>query len=153
MPISLPSDSLPHVDEHSATVDAGAEATWNASLRVIEVWLSSASRTARLLGCTDTTSSGPRPLATGSVLPGFRVEAAEPGRLLALAGKHRFSNYALILRFEGENEGATRIRAETRATFPGVTGSVYRALVIGTRGHILVTRRLLAGIKRRAERR
>ena len=117
-----------------------------------EGWLGSAGGTARLLGCTDTAPSGPRPLATGSALPGFHVEAAEPGRILALAGRHRFSDYALILRFEAANEGSTAVRAETRATFPGVKGGIYRALVIGTRGHILVTRRLLAGIKRSAER-
>jgi hypothetical protein len=105
-----------------------------------------------LLGCTDTAPSGPRPLATGSVLPGFHVEAAEPGRILALAGKHRFSDYALILRFDGEGGDPTTVRAETRATFPGVKGNIYRALVIGTRGHVLVTRRLLDGIKQRAER-
>lgn len=134
------------------TVGASPDATWIASLRVTEGWLGSATRTARLLGCTDTTAAGPRPLATGSVLPGFHVEAAESGRILALAGSHRFSDYALILRFEGMDESTTGVRAETRATFPGVKGGIYRALVIGTRGHILVTRRLLAGIKRSAER-
>lgn len=132
-------------------VDAPPDMTWSAALRVAEGWLSSASGAARLLGCADTAPSGPRPLATGSVLPGFHVEAAEPGRILALAGEHRFSDYALIFRFEGEDEGPTKVRAETRATFPGAKGSVYRALVIGTRGHVLVTHRLLAGIKRRAE--
>jgi len=45
-----------------------------------------------------------------------------------------------------------RVRAETRAEFPGLQGSVYRALVIGTRGHVLVTRRILAAVQRRAER-
>jgi hypothetical protein len=151
--ISLPSDSLPHVDEHSTSIGVDPEATWKASLRVTEGWLGQAGGIARLLGCADTAPSGPRPLATGSALPGFHVEAAEPGQILALAGKHRFSDYALILRFDGEDGGSTTVRAETRATFPGVKGSVYRTLVIGTRGHVLVTRRLLAGIKRRAERR
>jgi len=134
-------------------VDADPGATWKASLRVAEGWLGSAGGTARLLGCTDTGPSGPRPLATGSALPGFHVEAAEPGRILALAGKHRFSDYALVLHFEGEDGGPTTVRAETRATFPGTKGNVYRAVVIGTRGHVLVTRRLLGRIKRRAERR
>jgi hypothetical protein len=151
--ISLPSDTLPHIDEHSTSINADSDATWKASLRVTEGWLASAGGTARLLGCADTAPSGPRPLATGSVLPGFHVEAAEPGQILALAGKHRFSDYALILRFDGEDGGPTTVRAKTRATFPGVKGSIYRALVIGTRSHVLVTRRLLDGIKKRAERR
>lgn len=113
--------------------------------------LGSAGATARLLGCADTVASGPRPLAEGSTLPGFHVEEAEPERKLVLAGRHRFSDYALVFRFEPEGDGTT-IRAETRAAFPGLRGSAYRALVIGTRGHVLVTRRLLAAIKRRAER-
>ena len=44
------------------------------------------------------------------------------------------------------------MRAETRAEFPRLRGSVYRALVIGTRMHVLVTRRILGGVKRNAER-
>jgi hypothetical protein len=34
---------------------------------------------------------------------------------------------------------ATRLRAETRAVFPGTPGRLYRAGVIGTRAHVLVT--------------
>lgn len=107
---------------------------------------------ARLLGCADVDSSGPRPLASGSTLPGFHVELGEPRRELALAGSHRFSNYALIFRLDRLDAGQTRLRAETRADFPQLKGSAYRALVIGTRGHVLVTRRLLNAAKQRAER-
>jgi hypothetical protein len=123
-------------------------------LRIVEGSFGS-SRTGRiagLLGCADVESSGPRPLATGSTLPGFHVELAEPGRELALSGRHRFSNYALIFHLDRMDGNRTRLRAETRADFPHLKGSVYRALVIGTRGHILVTRRLLDATKRRAER-
>lgn len=123
-----------------------------ASLRMVDGWLGSASGTARLLGCADTVAAGPRPLETGSTLPGFHVEEAEPEQRLVLAGRHRFSDYALILHLTEAGDGATGLRAETRAEFPGVKGSVYRGLVIGTRGHVLVTRRLLASIKQRAER-
>jgi hypothetical protein len=147
-----PSERLPHIDEHSMQIGADRQATWEAALRVVDGWLRSAGRTARLLGCAETAASGPRPLAVGSTLPGFHVEVAEPARQLTLAGSHRFSDYALILRLEGAPDGATTARAETRARFPGLTGGAYRALVIGTRGHVLVTRRLLSGIKRRAER-
>jgi hypothetical protein len=94
----------------------------------------------------------PHPLAAGSAFPGFHVELAEPQRELALAGSHRFSNYALIFRLDRLDASRTRLRAETRADFPQIKGSVYRALVIGTRGHVLVTRRLLAAAKQRAER-
>lgn len=94
-------------------------------------------------------ASGPRPLAAGSTLPGFHVEVAEPGLELALAGSHRFSEYALIFRLADASAGRTRLRAETRAAFPGVKGAVYRTLVIGSRGHVLVTRRLLGAVAQR----
>jgi hypothetical protein len=47
----------------------------------------------------------------------------------------------------------TRLRAETRAELPGLAGGVYRALVVRSRVHVLATRRLLAAVKRNAERR
>ena len=147
-------EHLPHIDEHSLVVEAGRDDTWEALLRVVEASVSSgaAPRFARILGCADTAPSGPRPLAEGSVLSGFHVAAAESPTELALAGSHRFSSYALIFRLDDLGGGRTRVRAETRAEFPDLKGAVYRALVIGTRMHVLVTRRMLAGVKRNAER-
>lgn len=152
MPIGL--ERLPHIDEHSVEIAAGPEATWEALLRVAEGSFGSTAtgRVARLLGCADVDTSGPRPLAAGSAFPGFHVEQADRQAELALAGSHRFSDYALIFRLEELDGGHTRLRAETRAVFPGLTGRTYRALVIGTRGHVLVTRRLLGAAKQRAER-
>jgi hypothetical protein len=145
---------LPHIDEHLVAVDAKPEETWAALLRVAEGSFSSpaTARFARLLGCADVAASGPRPLAAGSSFPGFHVEAAEPPHELALRGKHRFSDYALIFRLDPVGEGRTTLRAETRAAFSGLKGQAYRGLVIGTRGHVLVTRRVLSAIRRRAER-
>jgi hypothetical protein len=145
---------LPHVDEHSIKVDGAPEPTWRALLLVVERSFGSPStkRFARLLGCADTYASGPRPLALDSTLPGFHVEAATEPKQLTLAGAHRFSDYALIFRLDGESGGPTLVRAETRASFPGLKGSLYRAGVIGTRLHVLVTRRLLTATKRIAER-
>jgi hypothetical protein len=147
--------SLPYVDELPIEIDADREATWAALLRVVEGSFASARGRgpARLLACEDTELSGPRPLAQGSTFPGFHVEAAKPEDELALAGRHRFSTYLLSFRLEDAGPGQTRLVAETRAAFPGLKGSVYRALVIGTRMHVLVTRRLLTAAKRRAERR
>lgn len=146
---------LPYVDEHAIEIAASAKATWEALLRVAEGTVSAgaAPRVARLLGCADTEASGPRPLARGSVLPGFHVASCEPEDELGLAGRHRFSDYALIFRL-GEGAGvSTSVRAETRAAFPHFKGSAYRTLVIGTRLHVLATRRILAATKRGAERR
>lgn len=147
------SADLPHIDEHSVAIEAAPEAVWSALLRVVEGSFASggSARGARLLNCTDTVASGPRPLATGSVLPGFHVEAAERPQELALTGGHRFSDYALIFRLD-QHSDRTVLRAETRAAFPGLKGRAYRAMVIGTRMHVLVTRRILAAAKRSAER-
>jgi hypothetical protein len=146
-------DALPFVDEHGVEVAAPPEAVWESLCRVAEGSFSSSatSRFARLLDCESTAASGPRPLAEGSTIPGFAVARAEPGSELALAGRHRYSEYALVFHLDASGAG-TRLRAETRARFPGASGRVYRAAVIGTRGHVLVTMRLLAAVKRRVER-
>jgi hypothetical protein len=146
-------DALPFLDEHGVEVAAPPEVVWESLCRVAEGSFSSplAARFARLVGCEFTEASGPRPLAEGSAFPGFVVARAEPGSELALAGRHRYSDYALVFHLAGSS-GATRLRAETRAQFPGRAGRLYRAVVIGTRGHVLVTMRLLAAAKRRAER-
>lgn len=145
--------ALPFVDEHAVEILASPEPVWEALRRVAEGSFSSrwAARFARLVGCESVESSGPRPLAAGSRFPGFTVAVAERGSELALAGRHRYSDYALVFHLDGEGE-TTRLRAETRARFPGVTGRLYRAAVIGTRGHVLVTKRLLGAVKRQAER-
>ncbi len=145
---------LPYVDEHSIEIEADAPTTWEAALRVVDGSFGSTptARFARLLGCADVYASGPRPLAAGSTFPGFHVDTAEPPRELGLGGAHHFSRYALILRLDALSEERTRLRAETRAEFPGPKGRAYRALVIGTRGHVLMLRRLLGAAKRRAER-
>jgi hypothetical protein len=145
---------LPHIDEHSLVIEAGRQATWEALLRVAEASVSAAAapRYARLVGCIDTEAAGPRPLAEGSAFPGFHVATAVAPTELALAGSHRFSDYALVFRLEEVDGGHTRVRAETRAEFPHLKGAIYKGLVIGTRMHVLATRRILSGVKRNAER-
>jgi hypothetical protein len=132
--------ALPYVDEHAREVEADAGEAWEALLVVVERSFGGArvARIARLLGCEDEC--------------GFHVARSEPPRELALVGRHRFSRYALIFRIDALGPGRSRVRAETRAEFPGLKGAGYRALVIGTRGHVLATRRLLGAVERRAER-
>ncbi len=146
--------ALPHIDEHSALVDADAQATWEALLRVVERSVSAGPvpQLARLLGCAPAEAGGPRPLDVGSTGPGFRVDRMAERRELALAGSHRFSRYSLILRLDDLGPDATRLRAESRAAFPGLRGQAYKTLVIRTRGHVLATRRLLGAVRRSAER-
>jgi hypothetical protein len=145
--------ALPWVDEHATEIAAPAAVVWPALLRTVERMTAggAAPRYARAVGCADTESGGPRPLEVGSTVPGFHVAAFTPERLLVLVGSHHFSDYALRFRLEPLGGVRTRLVAETRAEFPGLTGSAYRTLVIGTRMHVLVTRRVLGSVSRRAE--
>jgi hypothetical protein len=152
--IDVPLESLPHVDEHVIEIDAEPEATWNALLPVVHGGLggSASSRIARLLGCEQTEPGGD-PEHPGATLPGFVVARAIAPTLYAMLGAHRFSRYALVFRIDAIDDGdRSRLRAETRAEFPGAKGRAYRTLVIGTRGHVVAVRRLLRAIKRGAER-
>lgn len=145
--------SLPHVDEHTQIVAADAHAVWQSVGEVLDRSFSEGRLAgyARLVGCPDRTAAGPRPLAEGSAFPGFHVLSADPDRELVLVGRHHFSTYALVFRLEEAGGGRTRLRAETRARFPGPGGALYRLLVISSGAHALFTGRLLAGIRRRAE--
>ncbi|HEY1853411.1 MAG TPA: hypothetical protein VGG40_02385 [Solirubrobacterales bacterium] len=146
MGVSEEIEALPFVDEHGIEVEAGAEPTWEALQTAVErsFGIGAAPHIARLLGCED--ESGFH--VALSRLPGEGPGPAE----LALAGRHRFSRYALIFRVDALGSACSRLRAETRADFPGLKGGAYRALVIDSRGHVLATRRLLGTVKRRAER-
>jgi hypothetical protein len=145
---------LPRIDEHPIDIAAAPAEVWEQLLRVSEGSTrgAAAARYARLVGCEDTEAVGPRPLAAGSAFPGFHVEVAEPGRELALAGSHRFSDYRLVFRLDDLGERGTRLRAETRAAFPGPLGQLYKTAVIRSRGHVLVVNRMLGAVRRRAER-
>jgi hypothetical protein len=151
--MTVDSDVLPRLDEHAIDIDADADDVWTALGTTLDAALSRPWSTVagEVLGCADTRASGPRPLAEGSTVPGFRVAGVVPGALLALEGRHRYSGYALVFRLE-RVDGRTRLRAESRATFPGAGGGVYRLLVVSTGGHAVAVRRLLAAVERRAER-
>jgi hypothetical protein len=138
-------DALPYIDEHSQPVNASTEATWTALLHVLQRQMGNSETFARMLGCDPAQGSAELTGRVGDTVPGFRVVAAEPGRRLALRGRHRFSNYALTFELDGN-----RVRAQTHAEFPGVLGRLYRAAVIGSGAHKLVTRRLLRQIARAA---
>jgi len=151
--IDLPLERLPHIDEHGVLVLAPREVVWEALLQTVpkSFSASAATRAAKALGCEETERSG-EPGRIGSTFPGFLVARVIEPAVLALEGQHRFSRYGLIFSLEPTKDDRTLLRAETRAEFPGIKGSIYRALVIGTRGHVLVTNRLLGAVKKRAER-
>jgi hypothetical protein len=145
---------LPWVDEHAIELDATPAVVWPALLRTVERMTAGrgAPAYARAVGCADTEAGGPRPLEVGSTVPGFHVAELIAERLLVLRGAHHFSDYALVFRLEPLGGVRTRLVAETRAEFPGLKGGAYRALVIGTRLHVLAVRRVQRGVARRIER-
>jgi hypothetical protein len=150
----MPRDELPSIDEHETEVAATADAVWVALLETLDTMFDGAAVTsfARAVGCEPAQASGPRPLADGSTIPGFRVATAVPARELALEGRHRFSTYALTFRIGPVGAHRSRLRAESRAAFPGIHGRVYRMLVIGTGAHVVGVRRMLTAVARRATR-
>lgn len=149
-----PWTELPWIDEHAAELDATAEDVWSALLRTVERMTAGrgAPRYARAVGCADAEAGGPRPLEVGSTVPGFHVAETIPERLLVLRGSHRFSDYALAFRLEPLGGVRTRLVAETRAEFPGAKGRAYRALVIGTRLHVVAVRRVQRDVAKRVGR-
>lgn len=127
---------LPFVDEHAITSTASPDEVWVALRSYVDALLRSAGRNplGRVLG------TEPR--------SGFEVvRAVEPERL-DLAGRHRFSRYRLSFTLDAVATGGTLLHATTYAAFPGLRGRAYRALVIGTGAHALVTRRMLRQVCR-----
>ncbi|MEE3067018.1 MAG: DUF2867 domain-containing protein [Actinomycetota bacterium] len=114
-------ERLPYIDQHAITIDANRADTWSALLRAM---------------CRD-------PHDPASVPIGFVLDEARAPDRFALKGRHLFAVYRWVFELEAEAADRTRMRATTWAAFPGVHGRIYRALVIGTGAHRVVTRRTL----------
>lgn len=145
-------EALPYIDEHSVRVHAAQDAVWRALVRAGE--RESAGGVARtlawLLGADPSHPDGRLP-QVGATLPGFAVVAAQPAERLELAGRHRFAQYALVITLSADSDGRTRLAARSHARFAGLHGRAYRALVIGSRGHRVLVRRMLRSIAHAAE--
>ena len=127
---------LPYLDEHRIRVAAPRAVVWPAlrhyaasSLRI-----GAGSPLTRLLGTV------PR--------AGFEVAEEVPEQRLGLAGRHRFSRYRLVFALADLPDGGTLVSARSYAVFPGWPGRGYRALVIGTRLHVVAVRNMLRSIRR-----
>lgn len=144
---------LPIIDEHSRRIDAGLNDVWAGLGRMVAGMQGPSTKlTVRLVGARPAHTAGdPVRLRSGSAIPGFAIVRAESPRELVLEGHHRFSRYRLTFRLDSD-AGATVVRAETRAVFPGITGRVYKAAVIGSHGHVVAVRRMLASIARETSR-
>lgn len=144
---------LPLLDEHEVPAEATPEEVWTALPGALSAAFhrSRARWLAAILRCEDRGGEGGFDAGSGETLAGFRVARSDAPRRLALEGQHRFSRYRLTFEIEPGGSGS-RVRAVTHAEFPGLRGALYRAAVVGSGGHRIVTRRILASIARRAER-
>jgi hypothetical protein len=129
---------LPYIDEHSMRIPAGRATVWKAlqDYAATSLRIPAGNPLARLLGT--------RPAA------GFEVSETTPLESLALVGRHRFSRYLLRFELADAPGGATLLQAQSYANFPGLHGLVYRALVIGSRAHVVATHHILRGVRRRS---
>jgi hypothetical protein len=147
-------EQLPYIDEHSTEIQAAPDRVWAALVSVLRTDLGRIAPKALkgLLRVEPSQWQGDwrGALSPGDALPAFAVVESDPPRRLALHGQHRFSRYALIFELDQGAAGNCSLRAQTWAEFPGPSGRVYRALVIGTRAHRLVVWRLLRNVGRRA---
>ncbi|MEB3065015.1 hypothetical protein [[Mycobacterium] zoologicum] len=128
-------EELPYIDEHVVRVDAPREPVWAALQRYTTSLLSSVKRNPLLVPL------GLQPRA------GFAVAESIEQRRISLVGRHRFSRYRLVFELSDDPGGATLLRARSYAAFPGLHGRAYRALVIGTRLHVVATNYMLRAIR------
>ena len=129
---------LPFVDEHEILIPAPRDHVWRTLRRYVDSSLGVGARNpvAWILG------TQPR--------AGFEVEREIPAEQLDMAGRHRFSRYRLVFELADAADDETQLSARTYAEFPGLRGRAYRALVIGTRLHVLATNQILRSIRRAA---
>jgi len=124
--------SLPFVDMHSVRIEASVEDVFEAVMKVARGLMKPV----------------PQLLARAWGLdPAFAIATEKAPSEVVLAGRHRFSRYELAFTVERDGDGGARVEAKTSAEFPGVSGAVYRALVIGSGGHAIGVRSMLARIR------
>jgi hypothetical protein len=131
-------DELPFVDEHHIRIPAPRERVWRTLRRHVDSSLGVRARNPL------TWILGTEPRA------GFEIEREVPRQQLSMVGRHRFSRYRLVFDLSDLADGETQLSALTYAEFPGLRGRVYRALVIGTRAHVVATKQILRSIRRTA---
>lgn len=145
-----PDDRLPFIDEHSLLIKAAAPAVWDALIATVAAPHSTkADFYLRMISPDPAYRTGTFP-EPGSALPGFAVAETDPEHILRLTGRHRFSRYELTAILDRHADGIL-LTVRSRGLFPGLTGSIYRGLVIGSGAHRRIVPRMLRGIRRRAE--
>jgi hypothetical protein len=147
--VDLDVGALPFIDEHHVFVEASADPVWRRLGSALGQPGTARRVLAELLAAEPRRASGDV-LTPGATLPGFSVQDAVPGERLVLAGRHRLSEYKLILTLTDWARG-TRLSALTYARFPGVRGELYRTVVLRSQGHRVLLNRLLRSVCRAAE--
>ena len=145
-----PNDHLPFIDTHRVQISASPDAVYAAVWKVLRRSFTGrmAAIYGRLMKCQP-----PRAVLTAqpevgiSAFRGFAVTNAAAPTLLHIAGSHRCAQYCIEIALTRVETG-TVLAVTTRAAFPGVHGRVYRAFVIGSRGHVLAMRGLLRAVAR-----
>jgi ketosteroid isomerase-like protein len=150
--IDVPISGLPAINEISVEIDADAIRTWEALIATTPRLFDTrrARRVSPLLGAAQTEAKGD-PSVIGSTLPGFIVARSVRPALLALLGQHRFSRYALLFAIDDIGHGRSRLTAETRAEYPGRSGTLFHSLLVRSRGQLTGVNRILEAVKKRAE--
>ena len=141
-------DELPFIDELDATIEAPSGAVFEAVCRRIGRGFGGAAGRAftAVIGCANRGNSFTIPPAPGQEVNGFRVARVLEPRELILEGQHRFASYRLSFFIESLDADRSRLRARTEAAFPGITGSLYRGLVIGSGAHAFIVKQMLGSV-------
>ncbi len=145
---------LPFIDSLDTAVEASPSTVYEALARHLGRSLGTAGARVAcgILGCAHRGASLSNPPMEGQEMSGFVVVEAEAPHRLVLEGRHRFASYRLSFTVDPLPQNRAQLSARTEALFPGITGAIYRALVIDSGGHEVVARRMLAAVAGRAER-
>ena len=151
-PDATRAETLLLVDRHGFRTAADAEQVWAALAPTLLASFGTrrARWFARVVGCSDRKVSRPFLMRPGDRLTGFRIVTAERPAELVLEGEHRFARYSLVFRI-AHRDGITTVGAETRAAFLNSPGRAYHGLVVGSGAHGRTVRRILRGLRQRAE--
>ncbi|MGL5811342.1 MAG: hypothetical protein ACRCYQ_15490 [Nocardioides sp.] len=143
------SESFEFIDEYERRFDVSREQAYGVIGSVIRDSPGPLLRRyARLVGVHPAAPHGTGELAVGDAVVGFRVVRVEAPKAIVLEGRHHFARYRLTFALGSRGSGASYLRARTDAAFPGRLGPLYRAFVIGTRGHALVVWLFLRRLER-----
>jgi hypothetical protein len=145
---------LPFVDAWTIDIEAPPRVVWDTLLASVPGARSGLGLRAwaALWGADPAESNGLASHVLGAERPGFVVAEVVPTTTYALAGRHRFARYQVAFGITQRGAGYSRLTAETFASFPGMGGRLYRALVISAKSHALVMWVIMRVLRRRAER-